>query len=120
MARHVVEREGLALVGGVDVDPSKVGQDVGQVIHNHFTVIFFDVHRGTCQMRTQNNIVQQKEVGIILNQLQKAADLNPYETKYYLSLAQGYSTQALLTASQPEASTEQVQQQTQKVIDSLN
>ncbi len=32
VARHVVERAGLELVGGVDVDPAKVGQDVGEVI----------------------------------------------------------------------------------------
>jgi 2,4-diaminopentanoate dehydrogenase len=32
VARHVVERPGLELVGGVDIDPAKVGQDVGQVI----------------------------------------------------------------------------------------
>jgi len=32
MARHVLERSGLKLVGGVDVDPSKVGRDLGQVI----------------------------------------------------------------------------------------
>lgn len=32
MARHVFERRGLALVGGVDVDPLKAGKDVGQVI----------------------------------------------------------------------------------------
>ena len=32
VARHVVEREGLALVGAVDIAPSKIGQDVGQVI----------------------------------------------------------------------------------------
>jgi 4-hydroxy-tetrahydrodipicolinate reductase len=32
VARHVVERAGLELVGGVDVDPSKVGKDVGEVI----------------------------------------------------------------------------------------
>ncbi len=31
-ARHVVERAGLELVGGVDIDPAKVGRDVGQVI----------------------------------------------------------------------------------------
>jgi hypothetical protein len=29
IARHVTEREGLVLVGGVDIDPAKVGQDVG-------------------------------------------------------------------------------------------
>jgi len=32
VARHMTERAGLELVGGVDVDPAKVGQDVGQVI----------------------------------------------------------------------------------------
>ena len=32
VARHVVERAGLELVGGVDIDPSKVGQDVGEAI----------------------------------------------------------------------------------------
>ena len=32
VARHVVERAGLELVGGVDVDPAKVGRDVGDVI----------------------------------------------------------------------------------------
>lgn len=31
-AHHIVERPGLELVGGVDVDPTKVGQDVGEVI----------------------------------------------------------------------------------------
>ena len=32
MARHVVERAGLELVGGVDIDPAKVGVDVGETI----------------------------------------------------------------------------------------
>jgi 4-hydroxy-tetrahydrodipicolinate reductase len=32
VARHVVERAGLELVGGVDVDPAKVGQDTGLAI----------------------------------------------------------------------------------------
>ncbi len=32
VARHVVEREGLELVGGVDTDPAKVGRDVGEAI----------------------------------------------------------------------------------------
>jgi len=31
-ARHAVERAGLKLVGGVDIDPAKVGKDVGEVI----------------------------------------------------------------------------------------
>jgi 4-hydroxy-tetrahydrodipicolinate reductase len=32
IARHIVEREGLELVGGVDIDPGKVGKDLGAVI----------------------------------------------------------------------------------------
>ncbi len=32
VARHVVERDGLELVAGIDVDPAKVGKDVGDVI----------------------------------------------------------------------------------------
>jgi 4-hydroxy-tetrahydrodipicolinate reductase len=32
VARHVVEREGLELVGGVDIDPAKVGKDTGEII----------------------------------------------------------------------------------------
>jgi 2,4-diaminopentanoate dehydrogenase len=32
MARHVIERPGLKLVGAVDVDPAKVGRDAGEVV----------------------------------------------------------------------------------------
>jgi len=32
VARHVVERDGLELVAGVDIDPAKVGKDVGEVV----------------------------------------------------------------------------------------
>lgn len=32
MARHAAERSGLLLVGGVDIDPVKVGKDVGEII----------------------------------------------------------------------------------------
>jgi 4-hydroxy-tetrahydrodipicolinate reductase len=32
VARHVVERKGLELVGGVDIDPAKLGRDLGEVI----------------------------------------------------------------------------------------
>ena len=32
VARHVVARPGLELVAGVDIDPAKVGKDVGEVI----------------------------------------------------------------------------------------
>ncbi len=32
VARHIVERSGLTLVGGIDIDPAKVGQDIGELI----------------------------------------------------------------------------------------
>jgi hypothetical protein len=32
MARHVVERQGLKLVAAIDIDPAKLGKDVGEVI----------------------------------------------------------------------------------------
>lgn len=32
VARHIVERAGVELVGGVDIDPAKVGKDAGEVI----------------------------------------------------------------------------------------
>jgi len=32
VARHVMERTGLELVGGVDIDPVKVGKDVGEAV----------------------------------------------------------------------------------------
>lgn len=32
VARHVVKRPGVELVGGVEIDPAKVGQDIGRVI----------------------------------------------------------------------------------------
>jgi hypothetical protein len=32
VARHVAERAGLELIGGVDIDPAKVGKDAGAVI----------------------------------------------------------------------------------------
>jgi 4-hydroxy-tetrahydrodipicolinate reductase len=32
VARHIVERPGIELVGGVDIDPTKVGSDLGEVL----------------------------------------------------------------------------------------
>jgi 4-hydroxy-tetrahydrodipicolinate reductase len=40
VARHVVERAGLELVGGVDIDPAKIGQDAGDVIGLDHTLGF--------------------------------------------------------------------------------
>ena len=33
VARHVVERTGIRLVGAVDINPTKVGRDLGEVIN---------------------------------------------------------------------------------------
>jgi hypothetical protein len=40
VARHVVERFGLELVGGVDIDPAKIDRDVGDVIRLGHTLGF--------------------------------------------------------------------------------
>ena len=40
VARHVVERQGLELVGCVDIDPAKYGQDAGEVIGLDYTLGF--------------------------------------------------------------------------------
>lgn len=32
VARHIVERSGIELVGGVDIDPAKIGVDLGEVL----------------------------------------------------------------------------------------
>ena len=40
VARHVVERRRLDLVGCVDIDPAKYGQDAGKVIGLDYTLGF--------------------------------------------------------------------------------
>jgi hypothetical protein len=55
VARHVVERSGLALVGGVDIDPAKVGRDVGEVIGLGRSLGFSVVER-LAQMETDADV----------------------------------------------------------------
>jgi len=60
VARHVVERPGVSLVGGVDIDPAKVGKDVGGVI---------DLGRalGIPVMRVLMDVLGQTEADIVLH-----------------------------------------------------
>jgi hypothetical protein len=58
VARHVVERRGLELVGGVDVDPAKVGADVGKVIGLDTSLGFVVADRlATVLARTEADVV---------------------------------------------------------------
>lgn len=60
VARQVVERPGVSLVGGVDIDPAKVGKDVGSVI---------DLGRalGIPVMRDLMDVLGQTEADIVLH-----------------------------------------------------
>ena len=58
VARHVVERESLELVAGIDIDPAKVGRDVGEVIGLE-TALGFPVSETLAQViaRTDADVV---------------------------------------------------------------
>jgi hypothetical protein len=77
VARHVVERAGLELVGGVDIDPAKAGRDVGEVIGLGRPLGFAAVER--------------------LEQVlaQTAADVVLHTTSSYFDLFQGQVVQIL-------------------------
>ena len=58
VARHVVERQGLELVGCVDIDPAKYGQDAGEVIGLDYTLSFEVASTlGQALERTQAEVV---------------------------------------------------------------
>lgn len=58
VARHILERQGLELVGAVDVDPNKVGRDVGEVIGlGRPTGIKVDAKIGQVLQRTKADVV---------------------------------------------------------------
>lgn len=58
VARHVTERAGLELVGGVDIDPAKIGKDVGEVIGLDRTLGFaVDQKLAQVLARTQADVV---------------------------------------------------------------
>ena len=58
VARHVLERAGLELVGGVDIDPAKAGRDMGEVL-GLAAPLGFPVARNLSQAleRTQADVV---------------------------------------------------------------
>jgi hypothetical protein len=58
VARHVVERRGLELVGCVDIDPDKYGRDAGEVMGLDHTLGFnVDRNLGQTLERTQAEVV---------------------------------------------------------------
>lgn len=58
VARHVTERAGLDLVGGVDINPIKVGKDVGEVIGLDRQLGFFVAEKLTQVLaRTEADVV---------------------------------------------------------------
>lgn len=60
MARHVLEREKLELVGGVDVAPAKIGKDVGEVIG-------LDRRLGLPVAAKLSEILAQKKADVVLH-----------------------------------------------------
>jgi len=58
VTRHILERQGLKLVGAVDIDPQKVGKDVGEVIGlGRLTGIKVDAKIGHVLKRTKADVV---------------------------------------------------------------
>ncbi len=67
----------------------------------------------------QRAIVANEPEDKIFGFLNEAIILNPYESKYYLTLAQGYSAQALIETENYEINSPEIQALAQKVIDNL-
>lgn len=70
-------------------------------------------------IQAQEGIEEEQKFSIIESYLRKAVRYNPYESKYHLSLAQGYATQAQLEALKTGAEISAIQELTQKVISTL-
>jgi 4-hydroxy-tetrahydrodipicolinate reductase len=68
VARHVVERAGLRLVAGIDIDPTKVGQDVGQVIG-------LDRDLGFAVVETLDQALAQSEADVVIHTTSSYFDL---------------------------------------------
>ncbi len=68
VARHIVERPGLDLVGGVDIDPAKVGRDVGLVIG-------LEQPLGFAVSRNLSNILAHTEADVVLHTTSSYFDL---------------------------------------------
>ena len=67
-ARLVAERRNLALVGGVDIDPAKVGKDVGEVIGLHRPL-------GFAVQNSLADVLAQTSVDVVLHTTSSYFDL---------------------------------------------
>lgn len=67
-ARHVQERAGLELVGGVDIDPSKIGRDLGDVIG-------FGEALGVSVFGSLAELLKQTEADVVLHTTSSYFDL---------------------------------------------
>jgi len=70
-------------------------------------------------VQAQQDIVAQKDIPTVQAALKRSVRLNPYESAYYISLAQGFATQAQIAASASDADTTVLQQHVQNVINTL-
>ncbi|XOU94004.1 MAG: tetratricopeptide repeat protein [Candidatus Kerfeldbacteria bacterium] len=70
--------------------------------------------------KVQDEINSGEDMDNIFKQLDKAIDLNKYESKYYLTLAQGYTTQVLLVSQTEDVNSENIRTITQQVINNIN
>jgi 4-hydroxy-tetrahydrodipicolinate reductase len=68
VARHIVERAGLSLVGGIDIDPAKVGRDVGEVIN-------LDRPLGFKTAETLADVLKQTQADVVLHTTSSYFDL---------------------------------------------
>ena len=60
MARHVVQCDGMDLVGGVDIDPTKTGRDIGDVIS-------LDTPIGVTVGRNLSQVLEQTQADVVLH-----------------------------------------------------
>jgi len=70
-------------------------------------------------VRAQQDIAGKKDIAAVQTELERSIRLNPYESAYYISLAQGFATQAQIAANVSDADTTVVQQHVQNVINTL-
>ncbi|MCH7492059.1 tetratricopeptide repeat protein [Patescibacteria group bacterium] len=100
----------------------KIISGFGVVIIISVLVIFFGIRGWLADyhfIQAQRGIAQQADFDVIESSLNKAIKLNPYESSYYISLAQGYATQAQIMNSRDGAGADLIQQVAQQVIDNI-
>lgn len=70
-------------------------------------------------VQAQEDIAEQKDIVAVQSSLERSIRLNPYESAYYISLAQGFATQAQIAASVSDADATEVQEHVQDAINML-